>query len=724
MENKVSTELLAPAGSYESLRAAICAGADAVYVGGVSFGARAYANNLTEEEMIDAIQKVHLKGCKLYLTVNTLLKEKELEKQLYEYLLPFYREGLDAVIVQDLGVLQFIRTHFPGLAIHASTQMTITGVDGARMLSELGASRIVTARELSLSEIKEIHKIVDIEIESFVHGALCYSYSGQCLFSSILGGRSGNRGRCAQPCRLPYQTEMFPGKEAYLLSPRDLCTIGKLPQIIESGVYSLKIEGRMKKPEYTAGVVSIYRKYLDFYLEGKKDISVSKEDQAHLFELYNRGTFTQGYYFQHNGRDMMFFEGRTKENEKSIAFSEEIKKDYVGRIPKTSLKGHVTIRKGLPAEIETEVHIKGNRYVFSVKGEIAAKAQKQPLTIETIQKQIGKTGNTPFEFSSLTVDTDGESFLSVTSLNELRRKGLSGLMGCIRETYLRGDAKEKQSAVKCEKNRTMPYRMYALLEKKEYFKALLPLKGFEGFYLDSMEYDIEDVKYAVKAAGDKKIYYALPHIFRRQARNWLEEQYEELTASGIEGFLVRNLEEAAYLKQKNCPLSIRLDFSVYTFNSQALSLLSDHSGMEMHTLPLELNAGELRSLADDRSELLVYGYLPMMLSAQCIRKNTDYCKKEEGLLSIRDRYKNEFPVKNVCRFCYNKIYNCKPLSLLTLKKEVDELGPSCIRLDFTIETVKEAVQAAKSFTSAYLEGQEYQKEPWEFTRGHFKRGVE
>ena len=255
----MKTELLAPAGSMEALKAAVSAGADAVYLGGAAFGARAYAKNLDEQEILSAIDYVHLRNRKLYLTVNTLLKEEELEEKLYPYLRPYYEQGLDAVIVQDMGVLKAVRSWFPDLDIHASTQMTVTGSAGARFLESLGATRVVPARELSFAEIQKIHRKTNLEIECFVHGALCYCYSGQCLFSSLIGGRSGNRGRCAQPCRLPYEAydkdnhRMGEPGDRYPLSPKDMCTVELLPEIVKSGIMSLKIEGRMKKPEYTAG---------------------------------------------------------------------------------------------------------------------------------------------------------------------------------------------------------------------------------------------------------------------------------------------------------------------------------------------------------------------------------------------------------------------------------------------------------------------------------------
>lgn len=296
-------EVLAPAGSYESFHAAIAAGADAVYLAGNLFGARAFAQNFSEEELLHVIDEAHLHGRKIYLTVNTLLKEKELEEKLYTYLEPYYNEGLDAVIVQDYGVLRFIRQHFPGLALHASTQMTVTGPEGASLLADYGVERVVPARELSLKEVETIKKVTQMEMECFVHGALCYCYSGQCLMSSMIGGRSGNRGQCAQPCRLPYT---YKGKNGYLMSLKDICTLESIPDLIEHGIDSFKIEGRMKKPEYVAGVTAMYRKYTDLYLEhGREKFRVKKSDLEELMDLYNRGGFHSGYYFVHNGPEML-----------------------------------------------------------------------------------------------------------------------------------------------------------------------------------------------------------------------------------------------------------------------------------------------------------------------------------------------------------------------------------------------------------------------------------
>ena len=291
MSTEKKCEILSPAGSLNALYAGIYAGADAVYIGGQKFGARAYAENPENTDLLRAMDYVHMQDKKIYLTVNTLLKNQEIENQLYDYLLPFYKNGLDAVIVQDLGVFQFIKEAFPKMEIHASTQMAITGVESAKLLKNMGASRVVTARELSLVELQEIHENVDVEIESFIHGAMCYSYSGMCLFSSIIGGRSGNRGRCAGPCRQPYEVyqngiRRNDKNSLYALSLKDMNTIEIIPQILNAGVFSLKIEGRMKSPEYAAGVVSIYRKYVDLYLEkGEEFYQVAKKDYENLMDL-------------------------------------------------------------------------------------------------------------------------------------------------------------------------------------------------------------------------------------------------------------------------------------------------------------------------------------------------------------------------------------------------------------------------------------------------------
>lgn len=491
-------EILSPAGSYAAFEAALKAGADAVYVGGSRFGARAYAENFAEEELIQAVREAHFYEKKLYLTVNTLLKEEEIDS-LYDYLAPYYENGLDAVIVQDAGVAEYIRRHFPGLDIHASTQMTITGALGAKFVGSRGFTRVVPARELSLDEIRQIRRETDLEIECFVHGALCYCYSGQCLLSSMIGGRSGNRGQCAQPCRLPYT---FHGTKKYYLSPKDICTLEIIPDLIEAGIDSFKIEGRMKRPEYVAGVTSLYRKYTDLYLgSGRKDFHILPEDREMLMDLYNRGGSSTGYYQMRNGREMMsldrpnhagvpavrvqYQKGREvhalavtdlnagdvievtggKSNytlgkafrkgevltflvQKQVRLSkgmllnrirnesllQRIDSDIAGKKLQRPADGSLTVKIGRPACLS--VCSGGASFQAFTDGPVQA-AQSRPMDRERICSQIRKTGNAEFYFRELSVEMDDNIFIPVQQLNSLRRSALEGLKEQVLSRYLR-----------------------------------------------------------------------------------------------------------------------------------------------------------------------------------------------------------------------------------------------------------------------------------------------
>ena len=410
-------ELLSPAGNIDCFYAAMAAGADAVYAGGPRFGARAYAGNFTEEEFIEAIGYAHLFDKKLYMTLNTLMKEDELA-EFCDYFRPYYEAGLDGVIVQDIGLIRLLRREFPLLPVHASTQMALTGVYGAKYLKHMGAERIVPARELSLKEIKKIHDNVDIEIEVFIHGAMCYCYSGMCLMSSFLGGRSGNRGRCAGPCRQPY------GKDGkYLLSMKDLCSIELLPEIIDAGACSLKIEGRMKSPEYVSGVTGIYRKYLDQYYEkGRDGFKVSKKDLETLVNLYSRSGLNTGYFKKHNGYDMVTIERGSYSTSKPKDF--KIEKKQLG------IKGEIKVHVGEPLELKAIYE----NFEVCLKGGLVEEAAKQAMGEEALRKQLYKTGNTDFYFEDFVYDIEGSAFVPVKQLNELRRQVLQ----ILREEILSG----------------------------------------------------------------------------------------------------------------------------------------------------------------------------------------------------------------------------------------------------------------------------------------------
>lgn len=483
---KREVELLAPAGSFECLLAALKSGADAIYVGGDKFGARAFANNFGFEELKEAIDLVHLCGKKLFLTINTLLKEKELNSELYDYIYPLYIHGLDAVIVQDFGVLSYIKENFPDLPIHASTQMTVTSEYGVRMLEELGVERVVTSRELSLKEVKQITDSTKLEIESFVHGALCYGYSGQCIYSSLVGGRSGNRGQCAQPCRLPYDIN---GKTAHYMSLKDICTLEHVDKLIDSGVYSFKIEGRMKKPEYVASVTSMYRKYIDLYQDTGM-LNVSEKDMDVLKDVFSRGEFSTGYWMEKNGPQMVTFDKPSHTgvpllkvvgqngNKLKVEVLKSLNKGDVIDIPKSnddytfgkdyrvgeSLE--LNLRKGvrIPKEailfrtrnnsLLTQIDENlsqnklqqgingyavfrlGERAEYSVAlgdiettvyGNIVEPAQKQAATKDQVAKQFNKMGTSQFFLETLEITMDENLFLPVQVLKELRRNACDAL---------------------------------------------------------------------------------------------------------------------------------------------------------------------------------------------------------------------------------------------------------------------------------------------------------
>lgn len=730
-------ELLAPAGSYEAVEAAFKAGADAVYLGGEKFGARAYAENLDQDQMIQAIDNTHLHGKKLYLTVNTLLKNKEMERELYDYLLPYYEAGLDAVIVQDLGVLSFIKTHFPDIHIHASTQMTITGPESARLLKEAGASRVVTARELSLEEIRKIYQETHMEIESFVHGALCYCYSGQCLMSSLFGGRSGNRGRCAQPCRLPYQVyrdgkQLNDARTGYPLSPKDMCTVGILPQILEAGVHSLKIEGRMKKPEYTAGVVAIYRKYLDRYLEGEKNPVVSKEDYQILLDIYNRDGFHESYYKQRNGREMMALRnekksisGEEKKKARNEKLFEEIRDKYLSGKKQEKIKGTLSLFPDCPAILEIEY---GSMQV-TAQGEMVQEAASRPLEEDRIRRQMMKTGETEFVFESLDIFMGERIFLPVQQLNELRRQGLELLKKAILQPFKRQAVSALGEDIP-EEDEGKLSGMSASVVSFQQLKAVMDVSGINRVYVDCGMFPVDsfyDSVLKVIKDGEKRkkeCYLMLPHMVRDRELKGRKESFNRLVENGLSGFVVRNMESYGVLKQMGLEKKAILDFNLYTMNDESQKFWKKQ-GILWNTIPLELNSKELRFRDNRNSEIMVYGYIPLMISVQCLQKNLERCNRQCAVLTVKDRYQKEFHAVCNCEFCYNTIYNSLPLSLLGDANQVRSLETGGYRLSFTLENEEETRRIAREFAEVYCEGKESkQKFLGETTKGHFSRGVE
>lgn len=792
-----------------SFQAAIAAGADAVYVGGSSFGARAFADNFDEEQLLKAIDYAHFHGRKLFLTVNTLLKEAELEQRLYDYLLPYYEHGLDAVIVQDVGVLQFVRQHFPKLAIHASTQMTITNTLGAQFMKQQGVERVVPARELSLPEIRDMAEATGLEIECFVHGALCYCYSGQCLLSSMIGGRSGNRGQCAQPCRLPYEAD---GRRGYLLSPKDICTLDLIPDMIDAGIYSFKIEGRMKKPEYVAAVTSMYRKYVDLYLEhGRKRFYVEPEDKMMLMDIYNRGGFDDGYYKKHNGAQMMSIDRPNHAGVPAFQVISQKNREVNG-------KAIVTIRKGDILELTKEDNYtfgqnvpKGNTFSIIVpkkkyyqkgvvlsrirnqsvldrigetyieqlttekvegtldlkvgersrlqllmrgvsvtcEGDVVEAAKNQPLSSERIEKQLRKTGNTEFEWSNLIIHLEGDLFLPMQQLNELRRLGLQKLQDAICAQYRRevehdvrakdkyASDKEAMSAnekVECDNKQRDGMQTNerigcsVLVETMEQLQIALKHDLICRIYIDcnivpqilrTLEHFREYFSYAKE--HQREVYFAMPHIFRADAVKEYEAYYGAFCELAMDGVLIRNYESYQFLKDHSYAGGIQLDSNLYVMNSSAKGFW-EKEGISDWTTPVELSYTELSQLDLQQGEMIAYGHLPMMISAGCIKKTLGKCNHVPEKTFLKDRLNHKYPVKNYCDFCYNIMYNDEPLVLYDQMDIILDLNPKRVRLQFTVESAEEMEQMLSYYEEA-LAGSEMAEPDVPFTRGHFRRGI-
>lgn len=820
----IRAEILAPAGTYECFRAAVNAGADAVYLGGSMFGARAFAENFDEDELLKAIKTAHLYGRKVYLTVNTLLRNVELVK-LTDYIRPYYEAGLDAVIVQDYGVFSVLRDNFPGLALHASTQMTITGRYGAKLLKDMGADRVVTARELSAAEIKDIHDNVDVEIESFVHGALCYCYSGQCLLSSMIGGRSGNRGRCAQPCRLLYSIDG--GNPSYLLSPKDMCTIESVPDILEAGVYSLKIEGRMKSPEYVAGVTAAYRKYVDMYLErGREGFHVDKNDIKNLMDLYNRGGFCKGYYYAHNDKNMMTFDrpnhrgiavgtykngklvlteavnsgdvlefcdgseytvpsakkdgklplpkgfARNVKNSSTVyrtrnnALLAEIRQRYIDNDVKLAVRMNAYLRTGEQARLTVGILQAGTDNngckEVTVYGDVLESSDKHPATRADVLKQLKKLGTTVFtcEDKDIVTDISDNPFVPVKLLNDLRRNALEKLEGMItaaeKNTERGMDAHGRDAAMRVEQHtdgtsigkvRSSTFNVLVMTEKQ--LSAVLKMCGREAavsvVYISTELAGIDGVlrmKGMIDGFNEKNpesrltAYLAMPYIFRKNAALMYDARLEDIKRAGFDGMLIRSPEELMYVKVKGLYElyhgNITADYNMYTYNKEAVSEY-EALGLYSFTLSEELNAGQLRGLLRSvkgekiYTEKLVYGYVPLMVTAGCTLKYTSKDKPcgRAGVYSLKDRKGKSLCAINSCHYCYNLIYNSVPEFLLDKLGELKDMGVDGMRMAFSVENEDEtekvlalAVRAIKGDETMAGHGADG------YTRGHYNRGVD
>ena len=743
-------ELLAPAGSRNAFLGALAAGADAVYLGGEKFGARAYAENFTQEDIIRSIKEAHIFGKKVYLTLNVLTKESELEETV-DFAMSLYRKGLDGVIVQDLGVVRTLHDRCPGLELHASTQMSCAAPESVRFLKKLGVRRVVPARELSLEEIRTIKREEPVEIECFIHGAMCYSYSGRCLMSSFLGGRSGNRGRCAGTCRLPYtildadgkEISLRKGKEQYPISMRDLCVLEILPDLIDAGIDSFKIEGRMKSPHYAAGVTALYRKYIDYYVkwdeEGrKKPWKIDAEDMRRLRSLYLRTDLSTGYYYKRNGKELLTIgkPGYAGTDEEVLA---QIEKEYLSGLPKRKISGKAVLIPGEKARLTVsapDLDGSGAPVTVTAEGEIVQSAQKRPMEEKEIEKRLRKTGDSLFAFDELDVEVAGEIFMPVASLNALRREALlkleEELLACSRG----GDAAESAGEAKECPDRTTekqrPARHRAPGEVPEVWAQVTTAAQLRaarecGISRIIVE-ETPQIMEALTKEERKSCVIALPHVCRAGSR----ESVRKLAGMGFAGVLARNPEELDILEEIGYRGMIVGDGSLYQWNTAARDLLLAHC--DMVNLGWELSSRDMIPLtqgAEGRQLLSVYGRIPMMISAGCVKKTAGMCThREQAFFALRDRMGMEFPVRCVCGHCVNVIYNSKPLSLHSFVSKKDPVAMSAAGwiCSFTTESGAQTKEILDWYKSGGAAGNSSAlirecTESNEFTTGHYRKSA-
>ena len=731
-------ELLAPAGNREAFTGAISAGADAVYLGGEQFGARAYADNFSAEEIRRALMEAHILGRKIYLTANVLTREEELP-ELVKFVKGLYEAGLDGVIVQDTGVLSALHEACPGLPLHASTQLSVTSSEAVQYLRRLGICRVVPARELSLKEIETLRRedaawierlsggscasepIEPIEIEAFIHGAMCYSYSGRCLMSSFLGGRSGNRGRCAGTCRLPYRILDENGKpagpdagkkEVYPLSMKDMCVLSILPELIDAGIHSFKIEGRMKKAVYAAGVTAIYRKYIDrFYAWNESGRltpwKVEKEDLDRLRSLYIRTDLGTGYYHTRNGRNLVTI-GKPGYAGTDAVLEEEIRKKYLGGLPARAVEGRAVFRLGEPAALTVTLKRDPIRPgglptgtltglpdpgpdpeepLLSVtsEGAVVQRASGRPLQPEELAVRLRRTGDSMFTFSDLQIEADDNIFLPVSAVNALRREALGKLQDTFGHRQGDGngfpDTPADSGEPETGPDRTETLKkasrrgkmgqgqeLWALVSDSAQLQAAAEA-GCSCIIVDCPPDDIEELP-----EKSFRLICALPPVFRVSNREIIRDMIREAGEKGFSGILVRTIEELELVRQMQYRGEVIADSSLYSWNGRSMSTLAADcsriiASLELNQTSIADAVRAAQSRIDrgdriaDRIILPVYGRIPMMESAGCVRKTENLCSGRDGFWFLEDRRGKRLPVRCRCGTCSNTIYNAVPLSL-------------------------------------------------------------
>lgn len=692
-------ELLSPAGSLDALRAAVCNGADAVYFGSENFNARRSAKNFTLDELPETVRYCHVRGVKVYLTVNTLVSDREM-RAVAQTVAAAARAGVDAFIVQDFGVVSLCRQIAPSVPLHASTQMSIHSLEGVKQAAAMGITRVVPARELSKEDIAFICRNSPVEIEVFVHGALCMCHSGQCYMSSVIGRRSGNRGQCAQPCRLPYGFDRF--EEKYPLSLKDNCLIDYLRQLEVMGVASIKLEGRMKRPEYVATVTSVYRTALD---EGK----VSAQGRQALQAIFSRQGFTQGYYEGKIGPEMF---GVRSTKEGSAALLQAARASYENVEPqRVPVRFYAIVSAGQKLQLAAQDEA-GN--VAKVQGGVPEPAQYRELTREELEARLAKTGGTPYVCAGARCVIDRGLSVSAAEINRMRREVLAQL------SALRGRSVPPETGAYTEikkftGTKKAPLLTVSVLKTSQITPAMIKMKP-AVLYAPISEICANPDFYR-PLLSQMTVAAVLPRVAFDSEAAALTADLGTLTRVGVRRVLTGNLGQVALLKQKG--FEVAGDFGLNLFNSRAMSFAKE-MGLVSATASFEMSLPQLRDLSKPLpTELLVYGRLPLMLTENCLMKNrAGVCSCHSGQTKLIDRIGEEFRVVRDGNTCRSVILNGKKLYLLDKKEDLRALGLWAVRLSFTTENAAEI----DGVLSAWRSGAPF--DPGGCTRGLYLRAVE
>ena len=693
-------ELLAPAGSMEALRAAVCNGADAVYLGADTFNARMNARNFSAADLQEAVVYCHVRGVKVHLTLNTLVLDREMPRAA-ELIRLAASCGVDAFIVQDLGVVSLCRQLAPDVPIHASTQMSIHSLEGVLEAAALGCSRVVLARELPAEEIAHICKKSPVEIEVFVHGALCMCYSGQCYLSSVIGRRSGNRGQCAQPCRLPYGYGRFESTR-YPLSLKDNCLAGELDELRRMGVASIKIEGRMKRPEYVAIVTRAYRTVLN----GGK---LMPSDLQELETAFSRQGFTDGYFRGQTGSDMF---GRRQEGEDTADLFASARATYEqGEPQRIGVRFYAMIRRGEPAQLAVE-DPDGN--LCRTRGPVPEQAVYRSLTPQDLEQQLKKTGGTPYLCTAVRSSLDPDLMLPASAINAMRRDVIAELTakrGRAAPAHLNAyDEPPRYDGIAGEPQLTIAVRTAGQITSR-----MLSMKPTVLYVPLSELAEHPDLPQRVSV--ETQLAAILPRVIWSGELAPIARQLRTVYEMGVRQVLAGNLGQLHIARAAG--FAVRGDFGLNLVNSRAMRYLREQ-GLDSQLLSFELTLPQIRDISKAvPAELLIYGRLPLMLMENCVMKNrTGICACQTGTVRLVDRVGEEFPIVKDPGTCRNVLLNGKKLYLLDKKDALRGMGLWALRLQFTTENPGEIDKVLMDYQGRAV------FDAGSYTRGLYSRGVE